>query len=125
MDLLNLLVTTGINDSSDLCGELAPILKIVGIVVLAIKIAVPIILIVIGMMDLAKAVTEKSEDNIKKAQNLLIKRAIAAAIVFLVASLVGIVMKLIGSDDYKDCLPCINHPFGDTCNSFITDEDDL
>ena len=125
MDLLNLLVQTGFEDSTDLCAELAPILKIVVIVVLAIKIAVPIILIVVGMIDLAKAVTEKSEDDIKKAQNKLVKRAIAAAIVFLVASLVGIVMKLIGSDDYKDCLPCINHPFGDKCNSYIDDDDDF
>ena len=106
---------------SALCQDLAVVLRIVGIVVLGIKIAVPIILIVIGMIDLAKAVTEKSEDDIKKAQNKLIKRAIAAAIVFLVASLVGILMKLIGSEDYKDCLPCVDHPFGETCKTYIDD----
>lgn len=109
------------NTGADLCHDLAPILRIVGIVVLGIKIVVPIVLIIVGMMDLAKAVTEKSEDNIKKAQNLLIKRAIAAGIVFLIASIVGVLMKLIGSDDYKDCMPCINHPFGTECKEYIDD----
>ena len=76
MDLLTLFDTVG--SASDLCDAMAPGLRIVGIVVLGIRIAVPIILIVVGMLDLAKAVTEKSEDNIKKAQQGLIKKAIAA-----------------------------------------------
>ena len=49
--------------ASDVCTGLAPVLRIVGIVVWGIKVIVPIILIVIGMIDLAKAVTEKSEDK--------------------------------------------------------------
>ena len=58
----------------DICADLSPVLRIVGIVVWGIKVLVPVILIVVGMIDLAKAVGEKNEDNIKKAQNLLIKR---------------------------------------------------
>ena len=48
--------------AEDICGGLGPVLRIVGIVVWGIKVVVPIILIVVGMMDLAKAVTEKSDD---------------------------------------------------------------
>ena len=97
--------------SDQLCSDLEPVLKIVGLVVWGIKIAVPIILIVVGMFDLAKAVTEKSEDKIKEAQQKLIKRAIAAVLVFLVVTLVSNVMGVIGADDYKKCMDCVNHPF--------------
>ena len=95
----------------DICADLSPVLRIVGIVVWGIKVIVPVILIVVGMIDLAKAVGEKNEDNIKKAQNLLIKRAIAAVLVFLVVTLVGVIMGLIRANDYKACMECINHPF--------------
>ena len=74
-----------------------------------IRIAVPIILIIIGMIDMAKAVTGKDEAEIKKAQNLLVKRGIAAALVFLMLSLVTMLVSATDSDSEKDmsCLKCI------------------
>ncbi len=101
-----------INSEKELCDSAAPILRLVGIVVFGIKVVVPIILIVVGMIDLAKAVTEKSEDNIKKAQQALIKKAIAAVLVFLVVTIVGLLMKLVGDESYDQCMDCINDPFG-------------
>ena len=101
-----------INSEKELCDSAAPVLRLVGIVVFGIKVVVPIILIVVGMIDLAKAVTEKSEDNIKKAQQALIKKAIAAVLVFLVVTIVGLLMKLVGDESYSQCMDCINDPFG-------------
>ena len=110
VDLFNLLVGAG-----DLCDELKPILRIVGIVIWGIRVAVPVILIVVGSIDLAKAVTEKSEDKIKEAQNKLVKKAIAAGLVFLVSILVTVVMKVVGHNEYAECMPCVDHPFRDEC----------
>ena len=108
LDLINLLdASTG----ASICSDLEPILKIVGIVIWGIKVVVPIILIVIGMLDLAKAVTEKDEGKIKDAQQKLIKRAIAAVLVFLVVTFVSLLMGIIGAKDYKSCMDCINRPF--------------
>ncbi len=101
-----------INSGNELCDQAKPILRLVGIVVFGIKVVVPIILIVVGMIDLAKAVTEKSEDNIKKAQQALIKKAIAAVIVFLVVTIVSLLMNLVGDDSYRACMDCIDDPFG-------------
>lgn len=99
------------NSVSSFCDELGPILRLVGIVVKAIQIGVPIILIVIGMIDFTKAVTAKDEGEIKKAQNALIKKAIAAALVFFVIFFVGLIMKIVGNNDYEKCLDCITDPF--------------
>lgn len=110
VNLFNIL-TGATNGASTICDGLQPVMRIVGIVILGIKIVVPIILIIVGMIDLAKAVTEKNEDNIKKAQQALIKKAIAAVLVFLVVSIVTVLMTLIGSKDYDECMDCIKTPF--------------
>lgn len=107
-----------------MCKDLGPVLRIVGIVVLIIKIVVPIILIIVGMVDLAKAVTEKSEDKIKAAQQGLIKKAIAAVLVFLIVTFVSVIMGLVGDESYKPCMDCINHPFSDDCKGTSVDDGD-
>lgn len=107
----------------DLCTELRPILRIVGYVILGIKIAVPIILIIVGMVELAKAVTEQDDKKIKEAQSKLVKKAILAAIVFLVGFIVSVIMTLVGGNDYKNakCIQCLNHPgdCGDPIEEFV------
>lgn len=122
LNLVNLLAGYGSMDS--ICDDLAPILRIVGIVIKGIEIVVPIILIVVGMLDLAKAVSEKDEGEIKKAEQKLVKRAIAAVLVFLVTFLVSILMTLVASNDYEKCMPCIRNPFSEKCtSSFNSDEE--
>ena len=113
--MLDFIYMLGINNGQALCDEMAPILRLIGIVIFAIKVVVPIILIVVGMLDLAKAVTEKNEDNIKKAQQALIKKAIAAVLVFLVVTIVNLIMSLVGNKDYKACTDCLDNPW--QCNA--------
>ncbi len=109
-NLVNLLANQ-ITSVAEFCNSASGILRIVGWVYVGIEIVVPIILIFMGMFDLAKAVTEKDENKIKSAQQLLVKRAIAAALVFLVAALVGLIMRIVGNDDYKKCSKCMTTPW--------------
>ena len=84
------------------CGEVeigGEIVNVIRVVYNGIKIGVPIILIVVGMIGMGKAIASQKEDDIKKAQNTLIKQAIAAVIVFLMFQLVQIVMSVIGVKD--------------------------
>lgn len=78
------------------CSELAPFIRIVqkGIIPI-IEIAIPIILIVLGMFDLGKAVVASKEDEIKAAQKLLIKRVIYAVAIFFVTFLVITIFNII------------------------------
>ena len=108
LNLINVLTTV---KAGELCDQLGPVLRIVGIAIFIIKVIVPIMLIVVGMLDMAKAVTEKDENKIKDAQHKLIKKAIAAVLVFLIVTIVGVLMNLIGADDYKKCTKCITKPW--------------
>ena len=78
------------------CQSLMPVIRIVrdGIIPL-IQIGIPIVLIVLGTIDLGKAVIASKEDEIKNAQKMLIKRCIYAAAVFFVVTLVTIVFGLL------------------------------
>ena len=75
------------------------IINIVHTIVNLIKIAVPIILIILGMLDMGKAVASQKEDEIKKGQKTLMSRCIAAGIVFFVVAIVQLLFGIIGADD--------------------------
>ena len=67
-----------------------------------IQIGIPIILIVMGSIDLGKAVLSSDDKEIKGATNKLIKRAIAAIMVFFVTTIVSLLMGLFASSNADD-----------------------
>lgn len=75
------------------------IANIVHYVYLGIQVIVPILLIIFGMIELAKAVTAQKEDEIKKAQGSFLKKLVLAVIVFLVFSIVSFVFEFAGGGD--------------------------
>lgn len=87
----------------DDCNGLKAVVSVVKFILKIIQWVVPIILIVLGTIDLVKAVVAGKDDDIKKHQQTLIKRIIAAVIVFLIPMLVSILMGWIGNSNWKEC----------------------
>ena len=83
----------------DICANssLDPVWKLIGYVVDAIMIGVPILLIVLGMVDLGKAVIASKEDEVKKATKAFGKRFLYAVGVFAVVWLVTFVFDTVSS----------------------------
>jgi len=98
---------------------------IVSTIITIIKIAVPVLLIIFGMLDLGKAVIAAKEDEIKKGQQTFIKRTIAAIIVFFVIQVVQIIVRFISGNDenISGCFNCfINGQSGTgSCESTVVD----
>ena len=67
-----------------------------------IQIGIPIILVVLGTLDLGKAVLAGKEDEQKNAQKMLIKRCVYAVLVFFVVTIVSLVFSLFGSSGNKN-----------------------
>ena len=85
------------------CPEnLGTIVKFVHSILTLIQIVVPIILIIVGAFDLAKAVMGNDEKEIKAATQKLIKRAIAAVAVFFIVTLVTIVISYVSDAKKND-----------------------
>lgn len=90
---------------------------VVSMAITIIKIVVPILLIIFGMMDLAKAVMAQKEDEIKKGQQTFIKRIIAAVIVFFVITIVQMIVSFVSNDNdnITACFDCFVN--GNNCQA--------
>lgn len=103
-----------IADVGAACGDLLPILTVIrrGVFPL-LQIGIPVILVILGTVDLAKAVISSDDKEVKAAQSRLIKRILYAAVIFFMTTIVSLVMNIIatssgGSDitgvrDWRDC----------------------
>lgn len=94
-------------------ADLAPIFRFIknGIYPI-LQIGIPILLIVMGSIDLGKAVLSSDDKEIKGATGKLIKRCIAAVAIFFVTTIVSLLMGLLstadsenvtGNDRWQDC----------------------
>ena len=84
--------------------EVQQILGIVKMIVDFIKIIVPIIFMVSAMITLMLDIKAGNEDALAKSKKLLINKAIAAALIFFVPTLVDLVLNLAaGETEYKKC----------------------
>ena len=85
---------------STLCeGILVPnvLFNVVSTIITGIKIVVPILLIIWGMLDFAKSVVAKKEEDIKKYQKAFVSRLISALVVFLIIFVVQLAVNLVSS----------------------------
>ena len=100
------------------CSDTANVWQVVGWIMTVFKIVIPLLLIIFGMLDLGKAVTSSKEDEIKKATMSLMRRAIAAVVIFFIPTLVGVIMGLVkDSGKYKPCAKCISNPMSNSCKT--------
>lgn len=84
--------------------------KLTSMLINLLKIVAPIILIVVSVMSLIKALAASNEDEIKKAQKSLIRKIIAAVMVFFIISIVQFIIMKVADDgelgDIDSCLAC-------------------
>lgn len=96
------------------CGDHAipaPIPGITSTVVLLLQIVLPIVLIVIGSLDFAKAVTAGDQDKISKAQKQFAKRLVSAGIFFFVFVIIRFAASIAADagegEGLLQCVDCI------------------
>ena len=84
----------------DQCGGLLPLVKVVrkGLFWI-LYLIMPIVLILLVTIDIAKAVIASDEKEVKAAQGRAVKRAIYTAIIYFVYVLVSVVMNLVAAGE--------------------------
>ena len=86
--------------------------RIISIIYTVIQIAVPVILVIMGSLDLMKGITASKDDEIKKGQQMFIKRLIAAALIFFVFIIVKLLVSVANDEsrtkagDIMNCANC-------------------
>ena len=84
------------------CTQIQPVINFVKGIFQLVQIVVPIGLILMGSIDLGRAVLSSDDKEIKQATGKLVKRAIAAVAIFFLVFLVGVVMNLVSSSNSED-----------------------
>lgn len=102
------------------CTDTANAWQVVGYILTIFKIIIPCLLIIYGMFDLGKAVISNKEDEIKKSTKTLLRRAIAAVIIFFIPTIVSVIMGLIqgfneNRENYNICRRCLTNPNSNDC----------
>ena len=90
--------------------------KILGLAINIIKILVPLILMITGIITLSKTVISGKDDDLKSSLSILAKKAIAGIIIFLLPGALDYAFDtLIGYDDssFTACTKCLLAP--DSC----------
>ncbi len=83
--------------------EMSKLIGAVKYIVQIIQFAVPVMLILWGILDMTKAITAGKEEEIKKFRKALVDRVIAAVLVLIIPFVVMTLMGLVGSTDWKTC----------------------
>lgn len=96
--------------------------RVLGYVVMALKILAPIILIITGMYSFFKATLDEDDKATKDAVRLLISKLFVAVGIFFIPTIVNATLKLVSNYDktngkYSECMKCITSI--KTCNNSI------
>lgn len=114
---------------NNFCVETSPIWQFVGYIMLIFKIAIPLLLLILGMFDLGKAVVASDDKAISKATTALVKRAAAAIIIFFIPTIIGFVFTIVAGfndtikDNYEKCKDCVVSPTGSDCKGYVSQAD--
>ena len=80
--------------------------KVVSIAYTIIQVMVPVVLVIMGSLDLFKGLSAQKEDEIKKGQQMFIKRLISAVLVFFVFVIVKVVVSVAADGTSSRILEC-------------------
>ncbi len=94
------------------CGKLKEPLMFLGRIVFIIKILIPIIIIIFGIIDFFRAMVGSKDDEIKKSAKSMTFRVIAGVIIFFLPTIVSVIFSLITDfanikGDFNACQKCI------------------
>lgn len=108
-------------DPGTFCSEASEVLQFAGWILTVFKVAIPLLIIALGMFDLGKAVVASKDEEIKNATKRLLYRALAGVVIFFIPSIIlwlfGSVngYKEISPEEFQVCQDCILKPWSKTC----------
>ena len=103
------------------CGNLGRIPKkvpeISSWLITLLQVAVPVILIIMGVIDFVKSLSSQKDDEIKKNQQMFVKRVITAVIIFFVVVVVKLLVSLVssGQTEKESIVKCIDCFISNKC----------
>ena len=103
----------------EFCENTVKAWKIVGTLIYIVKIAVPILIMITGIIPFITAITKGTSEELFAAAKKLFFKLLAGLIVFMTPGLItGLIDMLVDKDSSANitiCTSCINDPYGSSC----------
>ena len=109
MDLTN-------NNIVNFCQSTAKVWQLIGYIILILKILIPIVLIILGIIDLSKSIVSNDDNTMKKQITALSKKIISGIVIFFIPTIINYIFSLVGifSVTFKNiqetCVNCVIYP---------------
>jgi len=99
--------------------------QIMGYFLFVVKIAIPLLLIILGTIDFSKAVFTSDDKSSKEAISQFVKRIIIAVIIFIIPTVFNFLFSLVeGAEEvgnkFSGCTKCLFEPFNENSCDFQT-----
>jgi len=112
------------------CRELSPFLHLVGEGIVIFELAIPLILIVIGIIDISRAVVSKKSEDVKKNLLSFGIKVVFSILIYFVPLFIMVLYNLVGTFttsveasgiDFEVCYDCLFNPSSEVCNDAVTE----
>ena len=122
------------NDTMQMCCNLQPFLNILRIVIKLIQYSVPLLLLVLGTIDMVKVVTSGDDKVAKESSTTFMKRLIYAALIFVVPFLLKLILNIVNNYIIKDSenninsvswFSCFNYAMNNELKSVCSSYEDI
>lgn len=109
------------------CADTANMWKFVGDIIYVVRIVIPVIIILLGTLDLGKAVMAGEDKKIKETQKTFIRRLIYGVAIFFIFIIVEVIFGLLGVEtekgDSKICWDCATKPHNKSCLKYVEENE--
>ncbi len=109
----NALVSCGNGLMTKIPKALTTVIRYIYIII---QVVVPVILVIMGSLDLFKGITAQKEDEIKKGQQIFIKRLITGAIIFFVVVIAKFFISIVADSSGSNIIECMDCFLSKKCN---------
>ena len=108
----------------DFCQETVKGWRVVGLLLMVIRIMAPVIVIVTSMIPFLDALVKGNTESLFGAGKILFQKLMAALIIFFIPTIINASIKLLAnkeyvSDDVLICSNCFDSPSSDTCDDYV------
>ena len=110
----------------DFCMRSSSTWQLIGYALFALKVLIPVVIIIYGVIDLVKALTASKDDAINSASKSILIRVIVGITIFFVPTIVRTVLRLVNDavpylNKAAACEECLLGPLGDKCKGSINE----
>ena len=112
------------DNEESFCVDSSAIWQYIGYFLLIIKIVIPILIVILGMVDFGKAVTSNDDKALPKAAISLGKRLVMGIAIFFIPTIISYIFSLIASASPQiiaitPCQKCLFNPTSSECTDYI------